>query len=197
MCGNRQHKFSFAFVAILVYNGHTMVTLKRISTDEHMYNWAMDLLAQSFPATERRDDDVQRQTMLHPHYRLCAICDEDLPVGVVGYWDAPDFVYFENFCVLPQKRNGGYGSATLRLLTQNSKKPFVLEIELPVDELTRRRKAFYLRNGMVENPFPHVQPHYRPTDPDLPLQILSYRQQLTAEQYSQFRAYLDENVEVR
>jgi len=174
-----------------------MITLRRIATDEHMYKWAMELLKVSFPASERRDDDVQRQVMSHPDYRLCAIMDGDKPVGVAGYFDAPDFIYFENFCVLPDLRNGGYGSATLRLLTENLVKPFILEVELPADELTRRRIAFYKRNGMVENPYPHVQPHYRATDPDLPLLILSYKRQLTPEQYADFRRYLDDNVDVR
>lgn len=174
-----------------------MVTLKRISANEHMYKWAVELLEVSFPASERRDDDVQRQVMSHPDYRLCAIMDGNVPVGVVGYFDAPDFVYFENFCVSPDLRNGGYGSATLRLLTKNLDKPFILEAELPTDDLARRRIAFYKRNGMVTNPYPHVQPHYRQTDPDLPLLILTYAKQLTPQQYADFRKYLDDNVDVK
>ncbi len=173
-----------------------MITIKRISTDEQLYIWATEQLRVSFPASERRDDDFQRQVMSHPDYRLCAIMDDGESVGVVGYFDASNFIYFENFCVTPGKRNGGYGSAALQLLTSCGK-PFILEIEPPVDELTRRRKAFYERNGMVENPFPHIQPHYRATDPDLPLVIMTYRKPLTAAQYAEFRKYLDENVDVR
>ena len=181
----------------LVYNVCIMVTLKRIFADEQMYTWAMELLRQSFPPEERRDDQLQRQVMQHADYRLCAILDDGTPRGVVGYWDTPDFLYFENFCVQSECRNKGVGSATLRLLTQSLRKPFILEIELPTDELTRRRKAFYQRNGMVENPFPHVQPHYRATDPDLPLMILTYGKPISQTQYDGFRKYLDENVDVR
>lgn len=175
-----------------------MVSLKRIFvTDEHMYKWAMELLAVSFPAEERRDDDLQKQVLAHSDYRLCAIMDNAEPVGVVGYWDAPSFIYFENFCVLPAKRNYGYGSATLKLLTEKLDKPFILEIEPPEDELTARRKAFYERNGMVSNPFPHIQPHYRADDPDLPLVILTYKMPISQKQYDEFRKYLDENVDVK
>lgn len=156
----------------------------------------MDLLEQSFPSTERRDDAEQLKTMSHPDYRLCVILDGVTPVGVVGYWDAAEFLYFENFCVAPNLRNGGYGSQTLAALTDGLQKPFILEVELPTDDLTRRRIAFYKRNGMVENSYPHVQPHYRPTDPDLSLLILTYKTPLSPEQYANFRAYLDENVEV-
>lgn len=205
-----------------------MITLQRISTDEHMYTWAMEQLCLAFPSSERRDDDLQRQVMSHPDYRLCAIMQDKTPVGVVGYWVTPQFVYFENFCVASEKRNCGVGSAALKLLTEqycfttkstpadvtfpfahannnsvaSSKarrvvRSFILEIELPTDDLTRRRKTFYRRNGMVENPYYHIQPHYRANDPDLELMVLSYSQQLTPMQYAQFRKYLDDNVDVK
>ena len=183
-------------VHYLCYNIN-MLELKRIFiTDEHMYKWAMEQLAVSFPPEERRDDGLQRKVMAHADYRLCAITDGNESVGVVGYFDAPDFLYFENFCVSPDKRNGGYGSAALKLLTANLNKPFILEAELPTDEITRRRIAFYKRNGMVENAFRHIQPHYHRDDPDLPLIILTYGKQLTQAQYDDFRAYLDANVDV-
>lgn len=173
-----------------------MLTLKRISLNDELYPWACDLLAVSFPAEERRDEDLQRQVMFHPDYRLCAVMDGGEPVGVVGYFDAPEFLYFENFCMSPAKRNNGYGSATLKLLTSQCK-TFILEIELPTDDITCRRKAFYERNGMVVNPYPHVQPHYRKDDPDLPLLVLSYGAPITHSQYDDFRRYLDVNVDVK
>lgn len=172
------------------------VSLQRIYADDNLYQWATSLLEQSFPAAERRDDALQRQTLKHKDYRLCAIMQNAQPVGVVGYWDTPDFVYFENFCVQPEMRNKGIGSAVLQLLTDNDK-PFILEIEPPTDQLTRRRKAFYERNGMVSNVYDHVQPHYRATDPDLHLVVMSYKRAVTQHEYAAFRKYLDENVDVR
>ena len=175
-----------------------MIALKRILlSDCELYDWAVELLKTSFPACERRDDAFQRQIMSHADYRLVAIIDDGQPVGVMGYFDAPKFVYFENFCVCPDKRNCGYGSQVLSMLTQNLNKPFVLEAELPVDQLTKRRIAFYKRNGMTENPYPHVQPHYRKTDSDLRLVVLTYGKQLTQAQYDAFRNYLDVNVDVK
>lgn len=173
------------------------IYLKQITIDTPLYFWAIDLLSVSFPVEERRDGDLQRKIMKHPDYRLMAIADGDTAVGVAGYFDAPQFVYFENFCILPDKRNGGYGSETLKLLTDGLNKPFILEAEPPANELTRRRIAFYKRNGMKENPYPHIQPHYRKDDPDLPLVILSYGKVITQRQYDEFRRYLDINVDVK
>lgn len=175
-----------------------MTELKRVFVnDKDSYEWCMRLIGASFPPEERRDDDLQKAVLLHPDYRLCIIADNGEAVGAVGYFDAPEFLYFENFCVLARKRNCGYGSAALRLLTRNISKPFILEIEPPADDISRRRKAFYERNGMVENPFRHIQPHYRATDPDLPLVLMSYKTQISQTQYDVFRKYLDDNVDVR
>lgn len=174
-----------------------MITIKRIFADDKLYGWALKLLEISFPHEERRDGDLQKEIMSHSDYRLCAICDGGEPVGAVGYFDAPEFVYFENFCVSPDKRSRGYGGAALKLLTDGLTKPFILESELPTDELTKRRIAFYKRNGMTENPFTHVQPHYRKTDPDLYLLVMSYGKPLTQSQYNAFKKYLDENVDVK
>ena len=41
-----------------------MLTLQRITTDEHMYSWAMKLLKISFPASERREDALFVQLCL-------------------------------------------------------------------------------------------------------------------------------------
>ena len=172
------------------------ISLQRIVAHTELYAWAMELLALSFPATERRDDGLQRQVLQHKDYRLCAIVQNGEPVGVVGYWETAEFIYFENFCVRPDKRNRGIGSATLQLLTNNGKR-FILEIEPPVDELTCRRKAFYERNGMVANVYDHIQPHYRATDPDLHLVVMSFGCAITPKEYATFRKYLDENVDVR
>ncbi len=174
-----------------------MITLKRIFTNDELYRWALGVLEQSFPATERRDDAEQLKTMSHADYRLCAIMDGSVPVGVVGFWDTAEFLYFENFCIAPNLRNGGYGAQTLAVLTDGLQKPFILEAELPTDDLTRRRVAFYKRNGMVENSYSHIQAHYHLGDPDLPMLVLSHKKQISPEQYARFKAYLDANVEVR
>lgn len=173
-----------------------MIRLKAITSDDKLYKWAMALLAESFPECERRGSKLQLKVMEHPHYKLEAITDDNVPVGVVGYFDTPDFIYFENFCILPDKRNGGFGSAALRLLTENLQKPFILEAEIPQDDITRRRIEFYKRNGMAVNTFSHIQPHYRKNDEDLPLLILTYGKPITQAQYDGFRKYLDCNVDV-
>ena len=83
------------------------------------------------------------------------------------------------------------------MVAKYSDRLFVLEAELPVDELTTRRIGFYKRNGMQVNVFDHIQPHYNKGDADLHLLVLSHGRQITREEYAAFKKYLDENVDVR
>ena len=159
---------------------------------------ALDILRQSFPPVETRNRDEQIAVAAHKDYRLCLVKDGNSVVGVVGIWQTDGMLYLENFCVAPDLRNGGYGSAIVRRLAQAADGgAFVLEAELPTDDITRRRIGFYKRNGMVVNAYPHVQAHLRAGDPDLPLVVLSYGRGLLPSEYAAFRKYLDDNVDVR
>lgn len=62
----------------------------------------------------------------------------------VFLWETEDFCYLEHFAVQPSLRGHGTGSTLLRQLLQREK-PLILEIELPEDEITCRRKHFYER----------------------------------------------------
>ena len=46
------------------------LTMQKLNCDSSLYKWAEDLVKQSFPLCERRDDDVQRQTLAHPDYHF-------------------------------------------------------------------------------------------------------------------------------
>lgn len=51
------------------------------------------------------------------------------------------------FAIDEQYRNYGYGSQAIRnLVTRNDN--ILLSVERPVDDVTNKRKEFYLRNGL-------------------------------------------------
>ena len=51
--------------------------------------------------------------------------------------------------------------------------PFVLEVEMPADDLSRRRIAFYERNGFtLWRDCAYMQPPYRPEDAPLPMLLM-------------------------
>lgn len=168
--------------------------LQRIETgSEPLFAAAMALCEEAFPAVERRDGDEQARVMRKSDYHFDVMTEDDAFVGIVLYWETADFLFLEHLATLPDLRGKGYGAAALSRLKEKGK-PVILEIEPPIDALTRRRRAFYERCGFVMNDHYHLQTKFRPDDGDLELKILSYPRAVTVEEYRNFYAYLDREV---
>ena len=100
------------------------------------------------------------------------IFDDDLLVGFITYWDFGSFYYVEHFATNPALRNGGYGKRTLEYLCNYLKRPIVLEVERPVEEMAKRRISFYQRQGFTLWEKDYCQPPYKPGDDFLPMYLM-------------------------
>ena len=157
------------------------------------FSQAMALYARSFPRHEQRREASQRSLFAQPAYHFAAISEQGEFAGLMLYWESAQFLYVEHFCVLESLRGCGCGSRALQLL-QKKGKTIILEIDPPVDDLTRRRQAFYLRAGFLENSYAHVHPPYHQDCKGHALQVLSWPRMLTQQQYAEFAAYLQKTV---
>ena len=88
---------------------------------------------------------------------------------------------------MPKRRTW---SGTSAQLTAQSRKPVILEVELPTGELEARRIAFYERNGFVMNPFEYMQPAMGEDRHAIPLRIMSYPKRLFADEFETMRDVL-------
>ena len=168
--------------------------LFRLTDRTHpLFDRAMALYEAAFPVQERRDPAEHCRVLKKADYHMDLLMEGRDFLGIVLYWETADFVHLEHFSTLPQLRGQGLGTKALALL-KSKEKPIILEIEPPEDELTCRRYGFYRRNGFVMNPHDHVQVKYRPNDPDVPLNILTWPETITPEAYGAFRQYLDREV---
>ncbi len=166
--------------------------LEFLTGEQHcLYAEALALYCGAFPREERRE--TEQWIPSHPDFCPGLLTQDERLLGILFYWEGTEFVYLEHFAVVPQRRNQGLGAQALALL-KGIGKPVVLEIELPQDELTRRRKVFYGRNGFRENAHPHIQPKYRLADADLPLQLLSWPEAISHAQWQDFESYLQAYV---
>lgn len=148
--------------------------LKRTYPGEPLYADIERLMEEAFPPEERRPVDKQRRKALGEEtFHVYALTVEDRFVGLLTCWMLPGFVYVEHLATLPAERGRGLGRQALRALFGLVALPVVLEVELPVDELTGRRVEFYRRNGFVlwENS-EYLQPPYRPGDVPFPLKLM-------------------------
>ena len=63
----------------------------------------------------------------------------------------------------------------------------VLEVEEPIDDLTKRRVAFYQRNQYVLNPYHFVQPPLRKNAPKVELMYMSYPDSINVYAFDQIK----------
>ena len=168
--------------------------LERLSdSNRHLFDRAFALYESAFPREERRDLTEQTRVLNKEAYHVDFILNNGEFQGIMLYWETEDFIYLEHFTTLPEVRGNGIGSAALELLKAKGK-TVLLEIEPPTDELTRRRFAFYQRNGFQMTPHYHIQAKYHLGDEDLQLSILSYPTIITEQQYMLFQDYMTKEI---
>ena len=147
------------------------------------------IMQASFSDDEYRPYDEQLALFEEPEYRIYY-----MPAGFLAVWEFESFIYIEHFAVDPALRNSGTGSAMLQELVKQYQKPICLEVELPEDELTRRRIGFYERNGFVFNEYPYIQPPISKGKSPVPLRIMTYRSEITREEFQKMNEILYRRV---
>lgn len=147
------------------------------------------IMQASFSDDEYRPYDEQLVLFEEPEYRIYY-----MPAGFLAVWEFESFIYIEHFAVDPALRNSGTGSAMLQELVKQYQKPICLEVELPEDELTRRRIGFYERNGFVFNEYPYIQPPISKGKSPVPLRIMTYGSAITQDTFEEMKRVLYQRV---
>ena len=147
------------------------------------------IMQASFSDDEYRPYDEQLALFEEPEYRIYY-----MPAGFLAVWEFESFIYIEHFAVDPALRNSGTGSAMLQELVRKYQKQICLEVELPEDELTRRRIGFYERNGFVFNEYPYIQPPISKGKSPVPLRIMTYGEAITRETFEAIKNVLYRSV---
>lgn len=165
---------------------------ERITSSVHpLYAEAINLYKVSFPYHEQREEKSQSMILANTSYHFDIVSDNDNFIGEILYWDIGNFRYIEHFCVEPSMRNHHYGQKIIESL-QN--KPLILEIDPPLDAISKRRKGFYERCGFVENPYSHTHPPYHENNSGHKLIVMSYPKILTPLEYKIFFQELQNTV---
>ena len=139
-----------------------MLKLTPIKTTDSVYSFVEQLLHDSFPLAERRDDEAQRDNTDHnPRFTCYFISDDELPVGLITAWNLDGFYYLEHLATTPLIRNRGYGKQIIQQIKDLLPGVIVLEVEHPEDEMSRRRIGFYQRCGFQLCEKEYIQPPYR------------------------------------
>ena len=133
--------------------------LVNIADEGAKYKWQLyDLYDKAFPEQEKKPLQVMENLVADGKMEMLAMVDEDEFVGLaINLIDAEqDRVLLDYYAIAPEKRNYGYGSKGLEALLKKFKNhKYIFEIETQDEnaekaEERKKRKAFYLRNGLQE-----------------------------------------------
>ncbi len=157
---------------------------------EETFDTAYPLLETAFPITELREKDRQKALLKEPCYRLYGVPVDNEMRAVFAVWEIEDFLYIEHFAVREDCRNGGFGGQLLDRLIAETGKPAVLEVEVPEDEMTRRRIGFYERHHFVYNTYPYLQPPMRSGQSMLPLMLMTTPDAINETTYERYKTLI-------
>ena len=151
------------------------------------FNDFFKILESSFPAKEYRSYERQKELLDHPDYDIEVYEEEERIKGYISSWKFKDFNFVEHLVVCPDTRGEGIGTKILTSARSKWIKRIYLEVEPPEDEISRRRIAFYERNGFELNEYPYAQPPLMPGNAEIPLLIMTSQGKITEEDFHEFK----------
>lgn len=155
------------------------------NSGDSFHTAAATLYRTSFPINEQRFPEDHADALSDPAFHCEAILDNSAFAGLIFYWQMREFCYVEHFAVAGELRGRRVGSRALAEFCKRHGR-VILEIDPVCDEITTRRKRFYQHLGFRSNPQDHRHPPYRGAFPPHRLEVLSYPNPLTEDEYNEF-----------
>lgn len=166
-----------------------------LQTTDQEYLFVENLLHESFPEAERREDVMQRINVDQNAAFTCYLIVEDtVKIGLVTVWMLRGFAYIEHLATSPLVRNKGFGKKIMESLRKSFPGVIVLEVERPVDEISQRRIGFYRRCGFRLCERDYVQPPYREGGESLPLFLMYAGKESLDSDFESIRKEIYQNV---
>ncbi len=136
--------------------------LERIqSSSDARLQVLLELYTASFPVEERRDiTQLKNYIDTKQNMYFVALYEELELVGFMVYWDFVEFRYFEYLSVFAHLRNRNLGHKVLQLMQKEISGLRIFEVEIPLEEISRRRVDFYIRNSYQVLKKDYHQPPY-------------------------------------
>ena len=167
----------------------TLTYRRFLSTADAGWAAAYRLYEASFPPCERRSERDYDAALADGRLYAESVWDGDLFVGLVFWWLADEgYAYLEHLAVEPVLRGHNYGARILHDLCRRAGR-VILENEPPEDDISRRRRGYYERNGFVYNEYDYIHPSYlRPPQPHR-LMVMSYPEAISPAEFEAFRTF--------
>ncbi|MCM1260131.1 MAG: GNAT family N-acetyltransferase [Prevotella sp.] len=150
------------------------------------------LMQMSFTPDEYRTYLEQKALLDLSYYQIYVSLDkqENRIQAFIAIFEFECIVCIDHFAVSPKYRNRGIGSRVLQELMTMLNKMICLEVELPNDELSRRRIAFYERNHFFLNPYSYTLPPISKGRKSIPLYIMTSQRTITQEEFLLLKEFM-------
>ena len=154
---------------------------------EQIYN----IMEEAFPENERRSKEGQLALFEDELYKIYS--DKEKTV-FIAFWELSEYVFIEHFASLKSQRGGGIGGIFLKAFLEMCGKPAVLEVEPPLNEISKRRIMFYKRNGFNLNEYFYIQPPLGKDRDELELKIMTYPNALSQSEFMVLKNEIYEKI---
>ena len=163
------------FHAIFAIKSIKMIQTRCADIQNEDLTHIRELYETAFPVDERREWTALLSLCRNrSHFSLHIIYDDDRQVGFITVWQWDGWRYIEHFAVDASCRGKGIGGDVLRAFLAGESSPVVLEVEIPSDEISRRRVEFYRRLGFeLHDSFSYIQPPYGEGRKALPMFLMT------------------------
>lgn len=168
-----------------------MIEGKNIKED---FDEFFKLLKESFPEIERRNYEGQKKILENNLYNVLYYKEGKEVVAFIAFWKFEDFIFIEHLAVAERLRSKGIGKRILNTLLTIYHKKVILEVEPVEDQLTKRRVEFYNRLGFKLNDYEYKQPPLQEGNEYLKLEIMSYPEKISKEEFLEFQDKVINNV---
>ena len=154
--------------------------LEFLQYSEHK-DYARGLYMSSFPEDERRDFDINFELIATKAFDFFVIIDslpEPKPIGIISIWYFEDYIYIEHFAIDENERFKGKGKEIIKTLIDSVKMPIIIEVEPPIDEMTKKRVEFYEGLDFELLDYFYLQPPYSKDKNPIELKLMIYDKKL-------------------
>lgn len=145
------------------------------------------ILSNNFPTKEIKEYNYMKDTFYAGLYQVLTLKDNDQIVGIMSFYQHDDFRFIDYFAIDGSLKGKGMGSKMLQYFINLDDKMVILEVEHPEDEQSKRRIAFYQRNGLYLNDqFEYFVPPVRNLKHRLYFHLMSSKRKLNNIEFEKY-----------
>ena len=169
--------------------------LTKLSEEE--FEQVYRIMEASFPPDEHRPYEEQQKLLDNPNYQIYVAKEDDNFLEIQGFmavWQFESLSFIEHFAVDSKYRNTGLGSRMLQEIMEHQTGLICLEVELPDNDMAKRRIQFYKKNGLYYNDYPYMQPAISKGRNPIPLRIMTSGGVVSQSEYQEIKDILYREV---